>query len=92
MKITFDGTKLFTTVKESDGFHIYIEESNAKADELDILKTVKREDFKPNPILELYFPRERTLPVMIASLLLICDRHEIVRAFAEFEKNRGTRK
>ena len=87
MKIVFDGTKAVTAVRDHDGFHIFIEEGDP-GQKPDTITQMNREEFKPNPIVELHFPRSKSISLLIATCLLQCERHEIIRAITEFERLR----
>lgn len=89
MKITMDGSKLLSMIREDDGMHLYFQERDSKLPE-DKIVTKRKEDFHPVPIVEVHMPKKKTLVLMVASLLMYMTDRERLEVFGEY--HRGKRK
>jgi len=90
MKIILDGSKLVTITRDDDGFHLYFQERDPALPEDKIIPK-RKEDFNPNPIVEVLMPKSKTPILFAASILAFLTHDEIFEVIKECHsgKSRG---
>ena len=90
MKIIMDGSKLVSMIRYDDGFHLYFQERDPALPEDKIIPK-RKEDFNPNPIVEVVMPKNRTPILFAASILMFLTHDEFFEVIKEYHsgKSRG---
>ena len=85
MVITMDGSKLLSMIREDDGMHLYFQERDPNLPE-DKIVPKRKENFHPAPIVEIHMPKDKTLVLIAASLLLYMTDDEKLEVFREYQR------